>query len=361
MQHTCDCAPYRCSILPPHILDALEKNPDPKVARAARATRLIAHGIRVKRSLLAQGMRPPKPTGVLRRTIYDARQGSNVHAKLVRSEGQPPISDIGVDEAYDASGATFNFYKEVFKRISVDGHGMRLDSTVHFREDPGEPFDNAEWDGEEMLYGDGDGVVFGRFTKSLDVIGHELTHGVTQFTANLAYHDQPGALNESVSDAFGSMVKQWYMKQTVPKADWLIGAELFIKPGAAIRSMKAPGTAYKDLPEIGSDPQPATMDKYVKLPNTPDGDNGGVHINSGIPNRAFYLACVNLGAANSWDKAGKVWYAALTTRLTENAQFADAAAATVSCARELFGNTEADAVIAAWKEVGVTPAPPGTV
>lgn len=137
-----------------------------------------------------------------------------------------------------------------------------------------------------MVFGDGDGEIFLDFTIPVDVIGHELTHGVTQYTANLTYFGQPGALNESMSDVFGSLIKQYTLGQTAADADWLIGAGLLAPrvTGKALRSMKEPGTAYDD-DVLGKDPQPATMDGYVKTGR----DNGGVHINSGIPNHAFYL------------------------------------------------------------------------
>jgi len=166
-----------------------------------------------------------------------------------------------------------------------------------------------------MAFGDGDGEIFGSFTKNIDVIGHELTHGVTQYTADLVYEYQSGALNESISDVFGSMIKQYYYpggKQKAVDADWLIGEGIFLptlKNAVALRSMKAPGTAYNN-PKIGKDNQPSTMDGYVKLPNTGAGDSGGVHTNSGIPNYAFYLVATQLGGY-SWEKAGKIWYAAL--------------------------------------------------
>ncbi|CAN5593734.1 hypothetical protein BH18THE1_BH18THE1_04570 [soil metagenome] len=164
---------------------------------------------------------------------------------------------------------------------------MKLDSTVHY----GEDYNNAFWNGTQMVYGDGDGEIFQRFTKSIDVIGHELTHGVTQYEAALEYEGQAGALNESFSDVFGSLVKQYSLKQKVDKADWLIGNGLFGSKGRgiALRSMKRPGTAYDD-PTIGKDPQPAHMKDYVKTTS----DNGGVHINSGIPIDLFTLPRWNL-------------------------------------------------------------------
>jgi len=297
------------------------------------------------------------PAGTLRRTVYDCHQGHKLPGKLVLGEGGAVPNDAAVKEAYESAGSTYSFYREIMQRNSVDDRGMRLDSSVHYREDPQEPFDNAFWNGEQMVYGDGDGIVFTRFTKSLDVIAHELTHGVTQFEAALDYHNQPGALNESMSDVFGSMVKQWARGESVAQADWLIGKELFLGNGA-LRSMKAPGTAYDD-PRIGKDPQPDKMSAYANLPDTRNGDWGGVHVNSGIPNRAFYLSCVNLGAARSWDKGGRIWYRALTSRLRHDSNFVDAAHATISAASELFGATEADAVTKAWQEVEVLPVPVG--
>src|SRR5262249_22599978 len=155
------------------------------------------------------------------------------------------------------------------------------------------------------VFGDGDGKVFrrGAFTAAIDVIGHELTHGVTQYTAGLAYHRQSGALNESISDVFGSLVKQYVAKQSVEQADWLIGAGIWGSAFdhtkcTALRSMSDPGSAYDD-PRVGKDPQPADMKGYKPLPDDEDHDWGGVHTYSGIPNRAFYLVAKSLGG-NAW-------------------------------------------------------------
>src|SRR5262245_10749917 len=116
------------------------------------------------------------------------------------------------------SGTTRQFYRDLFDRNSIDDHGMRLEGYVH----RGVEFNNAFWDGQVMVFGDGDGRIFTDFTKSLDVIAHELTHGVTEHTAGLEYHNQSGALNESMSDVFGSLVKQWSLQQSASEADWLI-------------------------------------------------------------------------------------------------------------------------------------------
>jgi Zn-dependent metalloprotease len=242
----------------------------------------------------------------------------------------------------------------VYGRDSIDGNNMRVDSTVHYLRG----YDNAFWNGQQMIYGDGDEDLpvderlFNRFTKSLDVIGHELTHGVTQYTANLEYQDQPGALNEHFSDVFGSLVRQWKLGQAADQADWLIGADLLTANvnGAGIRSMKEPGTAYDD-PVLGKDPQPGHMDDYV----TTTQDNGGVHINSGIPNRAFYHVATELGGS-AWEKAGLIWYRTLTEgQLGAQDGFQVTADLTVAVAGHLYGadSLEQEAVRKGWDAVGV--------
>ena len=204
-----------------------------------------------------------------------------------------------------------------------------------------------------MVFGDGDGDLFNRFTIAIDVIGHELTHGVTEDEAQLAYFFQPGALNESNSDVFGSLVKQKLLHQTVEEADWLIGAGLFTSnvQGVALRSMKAPGTAYDD-PVLGKDPQPAHMRDYVRTYQ----DNGGVHINSGIPNHAFCLTAREIGGY-AWVKAGRIWYETLRDpRLRPNTGFKRFARLTADVAAKLYGSGSAEqlAVRHAWAEVGIS-------
>jgi Zn-dependent metalloprotease len=286
-------------------------------------------------------------TGTKRRTVYDARNGRALPGKWVRSEGGPRSKDVAVNEAYNGSGTTYDLFYKVFGRNSIDERGMRLDSTVHY----GRDYDNAFWNGQQMVYGDGDGELFNRFTIALDIIGHELTHGVTQYEAGLEYQDQPGALNESFSDVFGSLVKQYRRRQSAKNADWLIGKGLFTPrvKGRAIRSMKEPGTAYDD-PLLGKDPQPGHMNDYVRTHD----DNGGVHINSGIPNRAFYETAIRLGGY-AWQKAGQIWYVTLRDKLRPTSQFKDAARATQIAARELYGtgSLELRAVQQGWAEVGI--------
>ena len=338
-----------CFIVPPHILKHMTTHPDPAVRDRAHQALEVAAAARGARAAIGPmaSFLAASP-GVKRRTAYDAQNGSTLPGKLVRGEGAKPTSDVAVNEAYDYAGDTYDFYDQVFGLNSVDGRGMRLDSSVHYRV----KFNNAFWNGTQMVYGDGDGVIFVHFTGSIDVIGHELTHGVTQFTSALEYEDQSGALNEHFSDVMGSLVKQWKKGQTAAQADWLIGQGLLAPgvKGVALRSMKAPGTAYNDPKTLGKDPQPAHMNSYV---NTSQ-DNGGVHINSGIPNKAFFNAAVALGG-NAWEKAGKIWFNAFSQKLQSNAQFIDAANATYQTAGELFGPGKAEqiAIAEAWKAVGV--------
>jgi Zn-dependent metalloprotease len=337
-----------CCIVPPHVLRSILKNGTPEQQARAWATLTDSEQARGQRRVLtAIATLATQSTGTKRRTVYDARNGYELPGKLVRGEGSRRGKDPVVNEAYDGSGATYDFYWRVFGRNSIDGRGMRLDSTVHY----GENYDNAFWNGQQMVYGDGDDQIFRPFTKSLDVIGHELSHGVTQNEANLAYRNQPGSLNESLSDVFGCLVKQYRKGQEAMEADWLIGDGLFM-PGIrakALRSMKAPGTAYDD-PLLGKDPQPAHMSGYVVTAD----DSGGVHINSGIPNRAFYELAIRL-KGKAWEKAGSIWYDSLTRRLRPEYGFGDAVNATMKAAAELFGvsSREQKAVREAWSEVGL--------
>jgi Zn-dependent metalloprotease len=293
-------------------------------------------------------------TGTKDRIVYTANNGSSLPGTVVRRENDPPSSDVAVNEAFDGSGATYDLYYNIYQRNSIDGSGMRLDSTVHYQKG----YDNAFWNGEQMVYGDGDedqpvsDRIFNRFTIAIDVMGHELTHGVTQYTAKLNYSYQPGALNESMSDVFGSLVKQYSLQQTAAQADWIIGAGLLTSNvnGVGIRSMKAPGTAYDD-PVLGKDPQPANMKDYVNTIS----DNGGVHINSGIPNHAFYVTAMEIGGY-AWEKAGQIWYATLVNKLSAGSNFQNCADFTYQAAADLYGtgSLEQQAVQKGWAEVGIT-------
>jgi Zn-dependent metalloprotease len=343
----CRRHPLHC-ILPPGVLHRVAEKGDDTARATALKTLELDHKFRLARAEAAgrSGGRTARPVTFARlggqpnRTIYDQeRAESQTPGKPVRSEGQAPISDAAVNQAYDGLGATYSYYWSTFKRDSIDGQGLPMLGLVHF----GTDYDNAFWDNAgHMFFGDGDGRLLTQTTAGIDVIGHELTHGVTQHEANLEYSGQSGALNESISDVFGIQVKQMALGQDVETSDWLIGADI-VGPelAPALRSMKQPGTANPH------DDQPADMDGYV--------DGGDVHTNSGIPNRAFYLVASQLGG-KSWDAAGPIWYATLTDpQLQSGASFADFAQLTIVQAQRRFGATskEVDAVRNAWTTVKV--------
>lgn len=347
-------SPRQC-IVPPFIFEAVERNgtvPERALARQAlaadQAIRAAARPVPVSGQCPpAAGAGPATPR--LHRIVYDARHTTRVTGPPVRSEGADPVADADANRVYDAIGAVWELYRSEFGRHSLDNRGGPLTATVHFDT----LYNNAFWDGSQMALGDGDGVLFTGFTATVDVLGHELTHAVTAQESNLAYHGQSGALNESLSDVFGAMVKQRAATppQTADQADWLIGAGLFgpAVNGVALRSMAAPGTAYDD-PKLGRDPQAAHMADFVHTTS----DNGGVHSNSGIPNKAFQRFAVALGG-HSWDRAGQVWYATATDRtLGSGATFQHFVDLTAAHAEALFGRSVADACGDAWAAVGLT-------
>ena len=339
-------------ILPPHVLREIARRGSPAQRSAALRALALDGTLRTQRLTFQLLARPVgfavAATPQVHRTIYTTNNTQELPGSLVRGEGQPAVGDPSVNEAYDGLGDTFEFYLTAFQRNSIDDHGLPLVATVHYDQH----YDNAFWNGHQMVFGDGDGQIFNRFTSSVDVIGHELTHGVTGSEANLTYLGQSGALNESVSDVFGSLVKQYVLKQTASEADWLIGDRLLTFEGQALRSMKAPGTAY-DNDLMGKDPQPATMAGYLRTGE----DNGGVHTNSGIPNHAFFLVATAIGG-NAWLKAGQIWYDTIRDKsLKPSADFAAFAGRTVANAGHRYGTNsiEQKAVIDAWQRVGVKP------
>ena len=282
------------------------------------------------------------------REVYDGQEKAKLPGKLARDETTGPSGDKQVDQAFVGSGHVHKLYRSVYKRNSLDGNGMTLVSTVHHRRD----YNNAFWNGTQMAYGDGDGELFQPLTNSLSVIGHELSHGVVQFSGGLIYQDQSGALNESFADVFGVLTVQFKKKQAPAEADWLVGDGIFAAgiEGEALRSLRAPGEAYSD-PTLGKDPQPYHMDFY----NNTSSDNGGVHINSGIPNHAFYLLAQYLGGP-AWEKAGQIWYDSLQSIQNPHATFQDWALETLKNADALFGTGSRESMFTrrAWKLVGLS-------
>jgi Zn-dependent metalloprotease len=347
---------HRCSlhcIVPPGLLLKVAQSGSQEERDAALRTIGLDHTFRQVRVEHAtrHALVPTLPrllsaaVGQPHRTIYDQQESESMQpGALARSEGQAAVQDPAVNEAYDGFGATYNLWWDIFKRNSIDDAGMPIVGLVHF----GHQYDNAFWDGEgHMFFGDGDEQLFTRLTKSLDVIGHELAHGVTQYTANLVYRNQSGALNESISDVFGSLVTQYAKGQTADQASWLIGEEI-VGPvlAPALRSLKAPGEANPH------DDQPADMDHFVHTTE----DNGGVHTNSGIPNHAFYVVATTMGG-KAWEKPGVIWYDAMRDpRVRPNADFLTFAKATLRSANQRFGaqSAEAGAVRAGWEAVKIT-------
>ena len=275
-------------------------------------------------------------------TVHDAGSTTSLPGTPARSAGDPETGDVAVDEAATGIEATLAMFAEVLRRDSHDDAGAPVSLTVHY----GSDYNNAFWDGTQLVFGDGDGRVFERFTKPVDVLAHEFSHAVVEHTADLTYRGQSGALNESVADVFASCLKQRLLGQEAGDGDWLIGEGIFTASvrARALRDMAAPGTAYDD-PELGADPQVGHMDDYVET----TADNGGVHLNSGIPNKAFQLAAVAIGG-RALEGAGRIWYDALVGGdVSADADFAAFAAATIAAAGE-----HAEAVTAAWEQVGVT-------
>lgn len=336
--------PYHCvcCIIPSRMLRQLAE-----AAQASPAERqclldqceISAH-LRGQRSVMPT-LAATQHTGEQRRTIYDARHKTTLSGKVVRTEGAAAVKDEAVNQAYDNAGYTYDFFHTVFQRNSVDNKGLRLDASVHYQRG----FNNAFWNGQQMVYGDGDGKLFHGFTAAIDVVAHELSHGVTQYAVpgGLVYEGQSGALNESISDVMGSLVKQWRLQQKAADADWLIGDSIMgASVGKALRSLADPGN--RTLTWSGDD-QPKNMADYI--------EDGDVHSNSGIPNHAFYATALAL-QGYAWEKAGPIWYKALGL-LTPTASFADMARATAQAAVLLYGSDTAEqyAVQRAWQLVGV--------
>jgi Zn-dependent metalloprotease len=338
-----------CYVIPPHMQKHVAGHGNSEQRKRAAAT--LRHTVVQRSSERAAALfGPPVPRPrEKKRHVYHAGHQLILPGTLVMTEERPTACDIEVKEAFDGSGAVYDFLAKVFLRHSIDNRGMRLDSTVHY----GANFGNALWNGQQMVYGDGDGKLFKRFTASLEIVAHEHIHGMTEHDAGLEYRGQPGAINEHLSDVFGMLIKQWWRGVTARRSDWLIGGRgELLGPavrGVALRSMKAPGTAYDD-PVLGKDPQPSHMRRYIDAPD----DDGGVHINSGILNLAFCLAATALGGY-AWDMAGRVWYRVATGMLFPKADFPYFAKATVFAAGELYGigGSVQRIIFDAWSKVGL--------
>jgi Zn-dependent metalloprotease len=296
----------KCFIIPRDVLTRLSQDPDfgAGLRKLLLDTAQISHELRqlrtqhglLTRVALARADALTMLAAAPAVTVYDAKQTFNLPGAPVANPGN--AADLTAKRAFDETTAVAKFYKDVFNRNSIDNQGMTMMSSVHY----GQSYNNAMWDGSQMIYGDGDSQIFIDFTNGNDVIGHELTHGVTQHSLQLDYSDDAGGLNESMSDCFGSMFRQWQKGEDADSADWLIGSDIM---GAAA---KAKGyTCLRDMANPAAKhslaPQPTQYDQI-----TPGMDP---HYSSGPPNLAFYTACTTLGG-KSWEKIGQVWYKSLT-------------------------------------------------
>ena len=338
----------RCTFVPPYLLRQIASAPElgitvhPGAAASCSRTLRIDESFRAARATSAdfRVAEPVEPAAGPAYVVHTAGNEATLPGTPVRGADQiEPSGDVAVDEAWDGVAASLAMFREVYGRDSFDGVGAFVSATVHYERS----YDNAFWDGTQLVFGDGDGQIFDRFTKPVDVLGHEFAHAVTEYAAGLVYQGQSGALNESVSDVFATCLKQRLLGQSADQGDWLIGAGLFLPSvnGRALRSMSEPGTAYDD-PVLGRDPQAGDMSGYVETTD----DNGGVHLNSGIPNRAFHLAATAIGGSSA-EGAGRIWYAALGA-VAEDVDFAGFAVACVDAAGE-----HAAVVRDAWTTVGV--------
>jgi len=302
--HRCGCS---CFIIPTRVLERFSR--DKKLSAEARMgfakaakfdkefrkvreakSKLTLMAMATLPSMAAASVAPPSVT------VYNCNNGVALPGALISNPGSS--SDGTAKRAFVQTKDVAKFYRTLFGRNSIDNAGMALLSSIHYSV----KYNNAFWNGGQMTYGDGDGNIFVDFTRADDVIGHELTHGVTQHTLALSYANQPGGLNESISDVFGSMFRQWQAKQNVNQADWLIGKEI-MGPGAIARGF----TCLRDMSNPAAAhclaPQPTKFSQY---------HNGmDPHESSGIPNFAFYKAAMAIGG-KSWLAAGKIWYQALT-------------------------------------------------
>lgn len=351
-----------CGFVPSYILEAIvASSTAPEESKVACKATLEhkhkceahLHGVSsVPQTLQASLSATNGPAGPQRR-IYDCQEKEEFPKKPVRSEGEERSKDRQVNNCYDGFKITYDFYSTVFGRKSLDGKDMPLLGYVHFKPDEDAVgYNNAYWDGQKnrMVFGDGDHIFFDYLTDSLDVIAHELSHGFVQYSSPLEYYEQAGALNESCADVFGCMVEQWHMRQSADEADWNLGQTLFpvAFTGSALRTLKA-GKAYTSDPVFRTDRQPKHMKNYY----TGEEDGRGVHINSGIPNHAFYLASKAIGG-NSWEKAGQVWYKTMTSGLIPyKCDFNIFAKTTVKIAGESFDSAVKGAILDAWVKVGV--------
>lgn len=335
-------------VVPPLLLSRMIDHGGADLQVAASRSRVPAEALRRARPAPARRL----TEAGIRLVVYDAGHQNVLERERltqVRVSGAPPTGDPDVDDAYDAMAATAAFTQDVLRRSSIDGVGTELSAAVHY----GQNFNNAFWSGELLFLGDGDGRIFRRFSGCPDVVAHELFHALPGI-ADLSFYGQSGALVESLCDVLAMLVVQYTRREAAAEASWILGENLLVADvrGVGLRSLKAPGTAYDDE-TLGKDPQHAHMDGFVAT----DTDNGGVHINSGIPSHAFYRLATALGG-RAWERAGLIWYDAITTEAPDaDLDFHGFARRTIAAADRRHGieSEETRATREAWDAVGLPP------
>ena len=362
---------FICAFIPENILENVEKAPDMPldVRLSVRASIAASKEAGKEREIVGDSEKNPHepnlpssnraqssevqvsaecPTkGCATLDIYSGMNSDYIHlpGTPLRSNDQGPVDDQIANDCFEAMNKAQSFFRDVYGWDSLDDKNVGLVGTVHYGANIANAFYYAQ--ANQMIYGNGNQFMY-NFTKSLDVVGHELTHGIIQHSSGMLYQYQSGALNEHCSDVFGALLEQYSQKQNTEEADWILAQDVLFpeEPLIAMRSMKAPGTAYDD-PRVGKDFQPDHMDKYIYTHD----DHGGVHWNSGIPNKAFYLAASRKGGY-AWEAAGRTWFAAMTTA-TPNEQFDTFAKRTIAEAKKIVDSDFATIVEQAWKDVGV--------
>lgn len=350
-----------CTIIPNRVLVRLlekEKNPKKKMqllnhikqSAGLRSKRAIAYNYAGVRNAIAANLIRLKEKNI---HFYDCKESHDlplkpsfeINERYERKKKKPtPTRKLINTREIDNMEKVYDFWHENFGRESFDAKS----AVVKYYANYGKNYDNAFWDGENLTFGLGDPSYFNPFGRFIDVQGHELGHAIIQYEADLIYEGQSGALNEHVADVFGITVKHWVEGKDVNSGSWSIAQGLWkSNQGSdyrALRDMASPGTAYP------GDDQPAHMSEFY------DGqeDNGGVHINSGIPNKVFYLLCTGLGG-NSWDKPLKLWYQTIKDqRVTgQRTGFRPFAAATYNVAKRKYDEATANLVRDCWNQVGL--------
>jgi len=296
--------------------------------------------------------RHPQVYTAKNREVHNLNHGTALPGPIARTEAQAPVGETDVDTNHTMLGHVYDYYSQVHGRDSFDGTGGKMISSVHYSNN----YVNAYWNSTQMVYGDGDGVNASSLARSLDVTGHEMTHAVTERTANLTYSGQSGGLNEATSDILGNMVEMRARAEGINDINtvWTVGDDCWTPstPNDGLRYMYDPA-------RDGS-----SLDWY------PNYSSQDVHYSSGIANLAYYLmahggthprgrSTINVTGIGTSDSE-RIWYRALTVYWTSSTNFASAKTGTINAANDLFGagSAQATSVQNAWEAVGVGVAVP---